>query len=139
MGIPDYKKIMVNIKKWDSDSKTVEKRKEKSVGDAVGLLEKGEKFLRDEYVMWKLSYQQLYVINKSWYKVADKLIVKQEELKKAEKAKDKGKSATLKKEVEKMHKDASKLEASFEMVHTELTKLDLRFRDIIRAAEALPK
>ena len=138
MGVPDYKKVIVDIKKWDSGSKANEKARHKQMSEASASIAKAADALKSDVALWSLLYQQLYTINKEWYKVADKLIVKQEELIAAEKAKDKGKSSTLTKEVDKLHKEALKSETGFGKAHAELTKLDKKFSTIIKAARALP-
>ena len=138
MSVPDYKEVMVDIKKWDSGSKANEKARHKQFDEASTAIAKAADALKSDVALWSLLYQELYTINKAWYKVADKLIVKQAELVVAEKAKDKGKSATLTKEVDRLHKEAQKSETSFGKAHTELTKLDKKFSTIIKAARALP-
>ena len=81
----------------------------------------------------------MYVLTGEWVKAADKLILKQTELKGAVKAKDKGKSAALKKVVEKLHKDAQEFESSFNKAHDELVKVDQQFGVILQAAKSLSK
>ena len=138
MSVPDYKKVMVEIKKWDSESKTTERTRHRELSEASAAIAKAADAIKSDVALWSLGYQHLYTINRGWYKVADKLIAKQAELAAAEKAKDKGKSATLTKEIEKLHKDALKLETGFGKAHSELVKLDKKFSAIIRAAKALP-
>lgn len=138
MSVPDYKKIMVDIKKWDSGSKANEKARHRQFDEASAAISKAADALKSDVALWSLLYQQAYTINKQWYKVADKVIPKQDELRAAEKAKDKKKAATLTKEIEKLHKEATKFATDFGKTHAELSKIDKRFSAIIKAARTLP-
>lgn len=139
MSVPDYTKQRAKILKWNSDCKVVENNRYKHVGVAVVQLEKAAKALRNDVALWKMSHQHLYVINREWVKVADKIILKQAELKNATKAKDQNKISTLKKEIEKLNKESTKIEASFTKAYDETVIIDKQFSVFLRATNELPK
>lgn len=138
MGVEDYAKKKAAIKAFDKDSPGREKSKLKELGEAQKSIERAQNTVKMRTAEWSLLYQQLYAYNKSWYPLADKIINKQAELKVAEKNKNKAKIATLKKEIDKLDRDASKVAEQFTKAHSELTRLDKDLRTIIDAAKKLP-
>lgn len=138
MAATDLKKTLADVRKWTSDSKALEKKQTALTEKTRKKLTAAEDALRKDSILWKGYYTHLYQLNAAFEAMAGPAIKLQDELKQAEKAKDKAKIAELKKKLAPEEKKIAALEKKFTKNYNEMAEVVRRMRKTWDAVDKLP-
>ena len=138
MAIKDLKSTLRDVQKWTKDNKALQKTQTELTEKTRKKLLAAEDKLRKDSILWKGYYAHLYQLNAEFEKLATPVIKLQDDLKAAEKAKNKAKIAELKK---KLAPEEKKLDAAvdkFTKNYKEMEVLVANLRKTWDAAAKLP-
>lgn len=138
MASNDVKKTLSEVKKWNAGSKMLENKQIYRIEKARKALLASEDKLRKDLIAFKGYYEHLFQLNADFEKLAQPAIKLQDDLEKAEKAKDRTKVTELKKKLAPEEKKIAKLKDKFTKNFNEMDSLATALSKACEAVEKLP-